>query len=200
MDTLYHGGMPRLASSWLPSLFIGLSLLSGCASLGFGSKQPTVASLSDQLVENLERRVTTSSVVVMVLRIHASPTGQDDEEGPPRSFPGATTVGGRRTEDHHRGDPIGTELEHAFTLELSRRLNVLDTEHAKALGVNASEEDVRSLAIELGATHVLVGDYVTKQDGLTLSLRLIDPESLLIVAAVRGKIAASDLGILVDGG
>ena len=176
-------------------LLVGCSLLVSCTSLGF--QRPTVASLSDQLVDNLERRISTSSVVVLVLEIHASPGSRHDEERvSPRSLRGETADGPDRGEHGHLADPIGAELEHAFTVELSRRLNVLDIEHAQALGVSASEEDVLNLTKELGATHVLVGDYVEKGDGLALSLRLVDPESVLIVAAARGKIAASDLGSL----
>lgn len=90
-------------------------------------------------------------------------------------------------------ETISAELEHELVMALSDRLHILDTRGQAASAPSSGPVDVGALAEHWGATHALVGEFVCKEDDLVVSVRLVEADSLLIVAAARGVVPVAGL-------
>ena len=93
-------------------------------------------------------------------------------------------------------DMIGLQLEHELVIALATRLNVVESEFVEPSLAPPARGALSEGATARGATHVLVGDYVRQRDVIQITLRLIDAESRLIVAAARGEVKLAEVGLM----
>jgi flagellar FlgO protein len=157
-------------------VLVALALLVfGCATTGPKLAGTDVSQIAEQLVESARQRVELGQMRVVVRAIeelHPAPTG-------PR--PAGNPV--------QRTDPISETLEHEFVIALAGQLNVLESELVEPPVSSTTPSTLSEMASSYGATHLLAGDYQRSGDKLVVSVRLIDAESKIIVAAARGTVA-----------
>lgn len=134
-----------------------------------------VSLIADHLVESARQRVELSQIRVVVREIGRLPSPPID-----RRATGVPT---------QRADPISDALEHDFMIALASRVNVVES---GILGPTVQQIPAASTLSELassyGATHLLVGSYQRNEEVLVVSVRLIDADTKIIVAAARGKV------------
>jgi hypothetical protein len=92
-------------------------------------------------------------------------------------------------------DRIGERLGHELVLALATRLNVVETELAAADLAAQEGTTLQERAAARGATHLVLSDYLRRRDVLLTTVRLVDAESRLIVAAVRGEVRLGPGGL-----
>ena len=163
---------------------------SACTSLFAERQSEAVEDIGARLVAAAETRSNLSSMRVWVYEIH-----ETSPDPAPRQF----GLG------PHGDDEIGLALEHDFSIALSSYLNLIETEAFAAPVAPASSASLDEQAAAHGATHLLLGDYLRRDDELIVSVRLVAADSRLIVAAARGIVPLEELGDLVpdayqDGG
>jgi len=90
-------------------------------------------------------------------------------------------------------DVLGKTLEHEFVIALATRVNVVESELVGPLTAQVPASTLSDLASTYGATHLLVGDYRRGDGLLAVSVRLIDADTHVIVAAARGTVTLPEL-------
>jgi hypothetical protein len=170
----------RCAWRWLAAgtLFLGAG---ACAGLE-PSEEPgggNVDQLAERLVLTAKERADLRQIRVWVAEIRET-----------RSQPTVPTANGMPA------DLIGVRLEHELVIALATRLNVVESELLEPGLVTTARAALGESAAQRGATHVLVGDYVRQRDAIQITLRLVDADSRLIVAAARGSVKLSEIGLM----
>jgi FlgO protein len=168
----------KRASFCLSAGLVFALLSSGCASAALAEP---VAALADDLMRSLEQRKDPRTMMVLVYEIHEVNTSN------PHSGQGGD-------EEAHIESEIGTRLEHELVVALSGKVNIVESEHADGRSAGPGDAGLRELAESYGANAVLAGDFVEKQGELHVTLRIVDIESMLIVAAASSMIPRSSLG------
>jgi len=140
------------------------------------TERETIAKIADRLIDAAEMRVDLRQVHACLHDIHALVP-----EGKVQPAEAAVT---RTT--------LARELEQEFVLVLHSRMNLVE---ADLMPPPSEGEDtqVSSMAKYYGASHLLVGDYSIRDDDLLISIRLVDAESMIIVAAAGGTVPVSSL-------
>ncbi len=172
----------RIRRPWLAGALAAGATSLFCACLAPGSVEQMgsdVTVLAEQLVESARQRVELNQMRVVVREIH--------ELRPAPVSPRAAAYPVRRE------DPIGHALEHEFVIALATRVNVVESEMVGPSTAEVSASTLSDLASTYGATHLLVGDYQKSEYVLVVSVRLIDADSHVIVAAARGTVAFPEL-------
>ena len=174
--------------AWTRTLALALVTVgtSGCASLFERGLDKSVEEIGIRLVDAAQARFNVGSMRVWVYEIH--------ETGPEP----VVAVARYGVQPHHGGDEIGVALEHEFTIALSNHLYLVEAEFYTPLLGRTSGATQGDLAAARGATHLLVGDYQRKGSELLVSVRLVDVESRLIVAAASGVVPLAELGDFLD--
>ena len=169
----------RPGPAW--ALAVTLSIGGACASTSASVEQTgeDVTLLVDELVEFARQRVELSQMRVLVKEIHEL-----------RSAP--ATVREAAAPVRH-GDPISEVLEHELVIALASRVNVVESEFTAPAVTKASAVTLSDVASTYGATHLLAGDYMRSDDQLVVTVRLIDVDTRVIVAAARGKVNCVEL-------
>jgi hypothetical protein len=162
----------------LALLFVATEL-GACASVAEAPPQPTdLTALAERLVEAARQRVELNRVRVVVQDIR----------------PLQAALAQRPTANpSERADLVGVALEHAFVNALAVRLNVVESERVSPAVARAPASTLSDLASTYGATHLLVGDYQRRRGEVLVSVRLIEAESHLIIAAVSGRVPLPEL-------
>lgn len=137
------------------------------------SMENSVTTISQQLVRVAELRTDLRSMRTCIHTFR--------EESP------APETGVRRTAAVSGEARIGQALEQEFMLALANQIYVIDSESlgGEALADTETAADTCSHA---GASHVLIGSYVLHGAELELSVRLVDTDSHVIIAATRGNV------------
>jgi len=160
-------------------------LFAACASSRTKAPQPLdVAGLAERLVEAARQRVELNRVRVVVQEIRPlrfAPPGERAAANPPEGE-----------------DAVGVALEHGFVIALASRLNVVESEEVAPAVRHTPANTLGDVAATYGATHLLIGDYQRRRDGFLVSVRLVDAESHLIVAAVAGTVAVPEIALSED--
>ena len=138
-----------------------------------------VDRLAERLVQTARERADLRQIRVWVAEIH-------------ETRPETTRASMRDAPD----DMIGMRLEHELVIALATRLNVVESEIVEPALATPARATLGESAAARGATHVLVGDYVRQRDALQITVRLVDAESRLIVAAARGAVKLAEVGLL----
>ncbi len=159
---------------------IGFIAVSGCASVP-AEGRTSLDEIGTQLVEAAEFRANLGAMRVWLYEVH---------EIQPEAASGRSGVG-----RGHGDDLIGAALAHEFVIALSGKLNLVDAELFTPQTFQESDASLGDRAAAYGVTHLLVGDYVRSGDELAVSIRLIEADSRLIVAAARGVVLRAELGI-----
>ena len=94
-----------------------------------------------------------------------------------------------RTGDDSRLAPVTSELERELITSLTGRLHLFDS----GLTSNTVRHDLEALVERLDVTHALVCDTALKHDRIVLSLRLVEHDSLRIVASAQGGVPLTEL-------
>ena len=161
------------------------AVLAACASSRTKAPQPLdVAGLAERLVEAARQRVELNRVRVVVQEIRPlrfAPPGERAAANPPEGE-----------------DAVGVALEHGFVIALASRLNVVESEEIAPAVRHTPANTLGDVAATYGATHLLIGDYQRRRDGFLVSVRLVDAESHLIVAAVAGTVAVPEIALSED--
>ena len=153
-----------IASCWLAS---------GCAvpSAQYPVDEP-VSSIAQRLMHALELRTDLGSVRLFLHPFKETPGS--DRPTPPRTRPDAVYA-------------IAEELEHAFLVALSERLNLIEPELVIDQTIKLGPNDAQRMALK--STHVLVGNYIRRPyNRLVVSVRIVQTSSSLIVAAAQGVV------------
>jgi hypothetical protein len=87
-------------------------------------------------------------------------------------------------------------LEREFVLRLSPRLNIVEPERTPLQANGAVPADLKTTAEHHRANAILVGEYVEIGDQVYVSLRIVEVETMLVIAAARGVFAADSLRLL----
>lgn len=159
-------------------LLLGVALgPAGCATTPLSR---SVSEIAERLAASLEQRKDARALRILVYEIHAT------EASNPRV--------GRASAAPAHGDDLGTLLEHELVVALAPRLNIVEAERAAAGSELLVGAGLKRLAEHFGANAVLAGDYLREEGGgVRLSLRIIDVDSMLVVAAATGVIPAGGL-------
>jgi len=179
----------RAGSSFLILL---LASASAACSVFPGNMRHSVDQICTDLLSATEKRQDLGPLRVMVFRIHqleGTPAGPQKVKYNP-----------------------GPELEHEVVVSLAPRLNIVESEYSKPGTLDAAsgaeeehsaskereedkhsegehEIDLQILAERHNATVILVGDWSwLDSESLTLSLRLVDVRSGLVIGAARGVV------------
>lgn len=139
------------------------------------SAQQCVSAIVDRLVCIAELRADLRSLRVFI------------DEFRPDPLESSTRV----VSDRARRDRIRHALEREFLLVLANRLYVVETEPASVLDSVYADPDAP--IVPHGPTHLLVGDYVDRGEDVVLSVRLVDANTGVILAATRGSVPVSTL-------
>src|SRR5262249_24885711 len=91
----------------------------------------------------------------------------------------------------HVEDAVGIALQHEFVIALAGKLNVVESEAVTPPAAAQAPATLSDVAATFGATHLLLGDYHGREGVLVVSVRLIDAELHVIVAAVFGTATAA---------
>ena len=176
-------GFQKHHGEWIGALSSALLAVgvSGCA-LPPTEGPRSLDEIGAQLVEAAEIRSSLRSMRVWLYEIHET-----------RPEPASAQFGVGR---HHGDDAIGTALAHELVITLCARLNLVEAEVLPPPAAQVSNASLGDLAAAYGATHLLAGDYLRKGDALLVSVRLIETDSRLIVAAARGVVPLAELGDL----
>jgi len=166
------------------------ALLSACASTGAEPRRSAempdgraaVESLADALVRAAERRVDTNAMRVFVDELREA---RDVRVGAVRIRTGRDEL-----------VTVGRELQRELIVALTSRLNLIDVDLARRTAGLAEDAPIEDVARAVGATHALVGTFSPRRDELEVLVRLVDAESLVIVAAVSGVLSVDDLSDL----
>lgn len=140
----------------------------------YSGMQEAVTEITNRLIEAAELRVDMRSVRVCVHEIGADPMEARAMAASSLTVPG--------------DDWVGRELQKEIVVAIANRLNVVDTELGRMDAPDLRKTKLHDAADHFGASHFLVGDYVSRGDEVILSVRLVDSESNLIVAAARGVV------------
>lgn len=168
----------RRASRWLAAGMLCTGAVA-CAGLEPDEELGSdVDRLAERLVQTARERADLRQIRVWVAEIH-------------ETRPETTRASMQETPD----DLIGLRLEHELVIALATRLNVVEAELVEPPPASPRAALGESAAAR-GATHVLVGDYVRQRDALQITLRLVDAESRLIVAAARGEVKLAEIGLM----
>ena len=165
----------------LPILVLGLAAAASCASTSSRSGTQAVDRISDRLVEAAELRADVRAMRVCVHWIH------ELNPGTGARVMGSTLAHGGRGE-------LEIKLQHRFIDSLSNRLNVVEFELAEKENPEVMSSGMMALMEAFDVTHILVGDFVRRGDGLDVSVRLVDAETFLIVASASGVVPVAALG------
>ena len=176
---LFHSSSLRI--SRLPILFLALSAVASCTSTSSLSGAQAVDRITDRLVESAELRTDVRSLRVCVHWIR---------EVNPQAGVRVSEIGSR----HGRGKGVEQELQHRFIDSLSNRLNVIEFELAEQEDPEVMTSGMEALIEAYGVTHILVGDFVRRGKELDVSVRLVEADTLLIVASANGPIPIAALG------
>ena len=164
----------------LPILVLGLAAAASCASIGSRSGAQAVDRITDSLVETAELRTDIRTLRVCVHWIH--------ELNPPA---------GSRTMDivmgHGGGAAMELQLHQLFIDSLSNRLHVIEFELAEGENPEVMSSGMKALVETFGVTHLVVGDFVRRRHELDVSIRLVDADTLLIVASASGVVPIAAL-------
>jgi TolB-like protein len=179
MDTLELSN-PR--AGWRATRWLAASLLclgsGACADLEPREDLSTdVDRIAERLVQSARERADLRQLRVWVAEIR---------ETRPKTTRASATG----------DDLIGLQLEHELVIALATRLNVVESELLEPTQDTPAKNVLGESAAARGATHVLVGDYVRQRDVLQITVRLIDANSRLIVAAARGEVKLSQVGTM----
>ena len=171
-----------------------LLVASSCSSPPLEGTLDSIEEVCEELVDNLEHRADAGSLRVLVYEIHA--TSPDNPH---------VSRGGNQecAPGHSHGDGLGSLLEHELVVRLSSHLNVVESEHAAPRDEEEHEEEheevgLRTFAEHYGANAVLAGDYMTVGDQVVLTLRIVELQSMLVVAAARAVLPAESLTVLLE--
>lgn len=140
----------------------------------YSALQEAVTEIANRLIEAAELRIDMRTVRVCVHEIGADPMESRAMAASSLTVPG--------------DDWVGRELQKEIVVAIANRLNVVDTELGRMNAPDLRKTTLHDAAKHFGASHFLVGDYVSRGDEVILSLRLVDSESNLIVAAARGVV------------
>jgi hypothetical protein len=180
MDTLEPSlaRAARRATGWLAASLFGL-WTGACAGLEPGDEPGgDVERLAERLVQSARERADLRPMRVWVAEIRE--TRQETA---------------RVSVRESSGDVLGLRLEHELVIALAARLNVIESEVGEAELTAGAGAALGERAAARGATHVLIGDYVRQRDRLQLTVRLIDADSRLIVAAARGEVRLGEVSL-----
>ncbi len=160
-------------------------LVAGCTSTGTGgagvarSDARPLAALAEDLVRTAELRTDTSRVKVVV-------TGFQPAERDVTAFGSASL-------QRMRDEAIGEKLVHEFVMALANRLNLIETELLEGASPSRGADETAFVRAH-GATHVLAGTWVRREDVLDISVRLIEVDTRLITASAQGVVPLKALG------
>jgi len=164
----------------LAALLLAFLATTGCATTGTRVGSPAIEAITKRLIEGAELRTDIRSVTACVHYIHSLK-------------PKAGTSAMRGVSGHGGNSPIGAELQQKFVVALSNHLNVVEFELIEASNPDLVMGNLKGLGASFGVTHVLVGEFVRREEELDVSVRLVDSESLLIVASASGFVPLRDL-------
>ncbi len=167
--------VPSKALAGALALALAATLASACAATGSVEQAGNDVSLiAEELVESARQRVELSQLRVAVVEIQGI-------------RPGPVSLRAAAYPIQHE-DQISEVLEHEFVIALASRLNVVESELVGPSTAQVPESTLNEVASSYGATHLLVGDYQRSDGLLVVSVRLIDADSKIIVAAARGTV------------
>jgi TolB-like protein len=131
------------------------------------AKRDAVRRIVEQLVETVETRRDPQGMQIYVSDLKGT---------------------GRGRLESMTGQAISEDLQHHVLMEINTKLNILEKGFMPPPELARPGSELRAWAKQTNATHVLVGDYVVRGDDICISLRLVDVETRLIVAAAGGMV------------
>ncbi len=135
----------------------------------------TLEALAADLLDRAEARADLGRMVVGIQGVTEAGTG--GSSGVVRYRPREEVLVG-----------VEDELEHGLLVALSERVRTLEPDWDRP-----GSRRLPGTPADTAATHLVVGDYVQRGDELTVSVRLVDVSTGLIVASSRAVVRAKDL-------